>query len=26
VKHLGQEIISSKKDGNTTRILIRKIK
>lgn len=26
VKHLEQEIISSKKEGNTTRILIRKIK
>jgi len=26
VKYLEQEIISSKKEGNTTRILIRKIK
>jgi len=26
VKHLEQEIISSKKEGNITRILIRKIK
>jgi TusA-related sulfurtransferase len=26
VKHLEQEIVSSKKEGNTTRILIRKVK
>jgi TusA-related sulfurtransferase len=26
VKHIGQEIVSSAKEGNTTRILIKKIK
>jgi len=26
VKHLEQEIVSSKKEGNTTRILIKKVK